>query len=144
MKKVLLFLVIILLFITISDLYAQTTLNYIQQADHYTKFSDGGDLFNQGSGEVGMWANSNAKQAVGWRDFKISGDNTGSDRSLQIGDVFIITVAATRAFGQIGFSLNSGGTQGSSYDNRINGSRLYFNTDSYAAWYVIEVEAIHH
>lgn len=83
-----------------------------------------------------MWANTGNKNTAAWRPFKTAGDNTGSNRTLQVGDVFKITVAATRAFGQIGFSLNSAGIQGSNYNNRTNGSRLYFNTDNYGSWYV--------
>ena len=118
-------------------LNSQTTITYVMQdANFPTQFNDGGDFFNNGGAELGMWANSGNKKTVAWRTYKTAGDNTGSNRSLQVGDVFKITVAATRAFGQIGFSLNAGGTQGSSYDNRVSGSRLYFNTDNYAAWYV--------
>ena len=116
--------------------YGQTVTYLMQDGNFPTQFNDGGDFFNPDGVRLGMWANSGNKNTVAWRTFKTAGDNTGSNRNLQIGDVFKITVAATRAFGQIGFSLNAGGAQGSSYANRINGSRLYFNTDNYAAWYV--------
>jgi fibronectin-binding autotransporter adhesin len=113
------------------------TVTYTIQDAYYTQqFNSGGDFFNNGGTELGMWANSGNKQTVGWRNFKTEGTGGGSDRSLQVGDIFKISVSATRAFGQIGFSLNAGGTQGSSYDNRTSGSRLYFNTDNYGAWYV--------
>ncbi|MEI7724795.1 MAG: T9SS type A sorting domain-containing protein [Bacteroidota bacterium] len=116
---------------------AQTTVTYVMQdANFPTQFNDGGDFFNQGSSELGMWANTGSKNTVAWRTFKIAGDNTGSNRALQVGDVFKITVYCTRARGQIGFSLNAGGIQGSNYDNRVNGSRLYCNTDNYGSWYV--------
>jgi autotransporter-associated beta strand protein len=112
----------------------------MQDASFPTQFQAGGDFFNQGSTELGMWANQNstAKQVAGWANFSTSGfaASGGSSRSLQIGDVFTITVAATRAFGQIGFSLNAGGTQGGSYANNISGSRMYISTDNYAAWSV--------
>ena len=118
-------------------LKAQTTVTYAMQDAYFpTQFNDGGDFFNNGSIELGMWANTGNKNTVAWRTLKTGGDNTGSNRSLQVGDVFKITVAATRAYGQIGFSLNAGGTQGNNYDNRVSGSRLYFNTDLYGAWYV--------
>jgi hypothetical protein len=127
----------VFLFGIIGGDWGQTTVTYdMQDANFPIQFSSGGDFFNQGSTELGMWANTGAKQTVAWRTFKTSGDNTGSDRSLQIGDVLIVTVSATRAFGQIGFSLNAGGTSGTNYLNRTSGSRLYFNTDNYGAWYV--------
>jgi autotransporter-associated beta strand protein len=128
-----------LLFVVFSTFisFSQTTVTYVMQdANFPTQFNDGGDFFNNGSTELGMWANSGNKNTAGWRVFKTAGDNTGTNRPLRIGDVFVITVAATRAVGQIGFSLNAGGTSGTNYTNRTSGSRMYFNTDNYAAWYV--------
>ncbi len=70
-------------------------------------------------------------------DFTTTGNGTsGSIRSLQVGDVFSITPSITRAFGQVGFSLNDNGSQGANYANRISGSRLFINTDNYGSWYV--------
>ena len=112
-----------------------TVVYTIQDAYYTSQFNSGGDFFNNGGAELGMWANNGNKQTVGWRNFKTDGTGGGSDRSLQVGDVFKITVAATRAFGQIGFSLNNGGNT-STYSDRIDGSRLYFNTDNYGSWYV--------
>jgi hypothetical protein len=103
------------------------TVTYVQQPGNLADtFAVSGGVFDQSGTELGMYANGGgAKQVVAWRDFKTAGDNTGSARSLQIGDVFTITVSATSAFGGMGFSLNDGGTQGSSYANRISGSRLF-------------------
>lgn len=124
-------------FLSTSISWGQTTVTYVMQdANFPTQVNDGGDFYNNGATELGMWANSGNKNTVAWRTFKTAGDNTGTNRALQVGDVFVITVAATRAFGQIGFSLNASGTQGTNYGNRTSGSRLYFNTDNYAAWYV--------
>ncbi len=122
----------------ISLSYGQsTTLNLtMQDAFFPTQFNSGGDFFNNGATELGMWANSGAKQTVAWRDFNTAIDNTGSARSLQIGDEFSITVHCTRAFGQIGFSLNSSGTQGGSYANNVSGSKLRINTDNFGSWYI--------
>jgi autotransporter-associated beta strand protein len=118
---------------------ATTTLS-MRVASFPTTFFSGGGIFNQGTDELGMYANvgGTSKQAVAWSNFGTSGLNGSgaSLRSLQVGDVFKITVSATRAFGQIGFSLNAGGTQGSSYGNNRSGSRLYVSTDNYAAWSV--------
>jgi len=123
--------------LVIPESNAQTTVTYtMQDANFPTQFNSGGDFFNNGSTELGMWANSGAKQTVGWENFSTTGAAGGTARNLQVGDVFITTVAATRAFGQIGFSLNAGGTQGSSYANNISGSRMYISTDNYAAWSV--------
>jgi hypothetical protein len=93
--------------------------------------------FNSGS-ELGFYAKeTGSKQAAAWMDFTTTGNGTsGSNRSLQIGDTFSITPRITRAFGQVGFSLNDNGSQGSNYDNRISGSRLYINTDNNGSWFV--------
>ena len=114
---------------------AATVTLTMQDASFPTQVNNGGDFFNNGSTELGMWANTGSKQTAGWANLGTSGFG-GTARNLQVGDVFTITVAATRAFGQIGFSLNNGGTQGTSYDNRTSGSRLYINTDNYGSWYV--------
>jgi hypothetical protein len=68
--------------------------------------------FNSGS-DLGFYAKeSGNQQAASWMDFTTTGNGTtGSSRSLQIGDVFSITPRITRAFGQVGFSLNDNGTQ---------------------------------
>jgi hypothetical protein len=117
--------------------HSQTTVTYtMQDANFPTQFNSGGDFYNNGSTELGMWANNGNKQTAGWENFNTTGAAGGAARNLQVGDVFTTTVSATRAFGQIGFSLNAGGTQGSSYDNRISGSRMYISTDNYAVWSV--------
>ena len=123
----------------IGTLFGQASSLGITMQDAFfpTQFNSGGDFFNQGSTELGMWANIGAKQTVAWRDFKTTGDNSGnSARSLQIGDEFSITVYCTRASGQIGFSLNASGTQGASYANNVSGSKLRINTDNYGSWYI--------
>ncbi|MFM8808798.1 MAG: hypothetical protein ACKOJB_07840, partial [Chthoniobacterales bacterium] len=119
--------------VPLSSQAATVTLT-MQDASFPAQVNNGGDFFNNGSTELGMWANSGSKQTAGWANLGTSGFS-GTARSLQVGDVFTITVAATRAFGQIGFSLNAGGTQGTSYANNISGSRLYINTDNYGSWY---------
>jgi autotransporter-associated beta strand protein len=117
--------------------HSQTTVTYtMQDANFPTQFNSGGDFYNNGSTELGMWANNGNKQTVGWENFSTTGAAGGAARNLQVGDIFTITVSATRAFGQIGFSLNAGGTQGSSFANNISGSRMYISTDNYAAWSV--------
>ena len=114
-------------------------VTYTQQQGNYqnTVTSGTSGTFDNGSTEMGMYAHGgDNKNVATWRTLKTAGNNTGSNRSLQVGDIFRINGAATRAFGQIGFSLNAGGTQGASYANNISGSRLYCNTDNYGAWYI--------
>jgi hypothetical protein len=127
----------VFLFGIFGESWGQTSLTLsCQDAFFPTQFNSGGDFFNQSATVLGMWANQGAKQTVAWRNFKTAGDDSGSNRSLQIGDEFTITISCTRAFGQIGFSLNSGGSQGSSYANNVSGSKLRINTDNYGSWYI--------
>jgi len=88
----------VFLFGMIGGDWGQTTVTYVMQdANFPTQFNSGGDFFNEGTTELGMWANNGAKQTVAWRNFQTTGDNNGSSRSLQVGDIFIITVSASRA-----------------------------------------------
>jgi autotransporter-associated beta strand protein len=119
---------------------AVKTVTYVQQTGNLANTFTAGTAgaYNQTATEIGMYANSSgAKEVAVWRDFKTAGDNTGSARSLQVGDVFTITVSATAAIGNMGFSINDNGTQGGSYANRISGSRLYVQADGTSgSWYV--------
>jgi hypothetical protein len=127
----------VFLFGIFGESWGQASLTLsCQDAFFPTQFNSGGDFFNQSASVLGMWANQGAKQTVAWRNFKTAGDDSGSNRSLQIGDEFTITISCTRAFGQIGFSLNSEGSQGSSYANNVSGSKLRINTDNYGSWYI--------
>ena len=114
------------------------TVALVQQTGNYNaSYDNSGSAFDPDGAQMGMWANGGgAKQTVRWRNFRTAGGSGGNNRNLQIGDLFKITLYATRAYGQIGLSLNAGGTQGTSWDNRVSGSRLYMNTDNYGAWYV--------
>ena len=125
---------------------ANLNVSYTQQTAYYpTLYTSGssGD-FNQGSTQLGMYANnSGSKQVVAWRTLLTAGNvASGTARTLQVGDVFSIGVSAERAYGEIGFSLNAGGTQSGSWANRQSGSRLNFNLDGpaytsgYGNWYV--------
>ena len=116
-------------------LRAEIVSTQFRIADFSNTFADGGGTFDSGASEVGMWANNGNKHIAAWRDLTTTGAAGGVQRSLQVGDVFTVTVNATRAFGQIGFSLNADGTRGGNYANRTDGSRLYINTDNYGAWY---------
>jgi len=119
-------------------LLAQVTYT-LGPTSYYNTFTDGGNIFNNASdAELGMWANSGNtnKQVVAWRALKTTGDNTGSNRSLQVGDVFSITVSATSAFGVMGFSLNSAPSTGS-WANRHSNTRVYVQAaGTSASWTV--------
>ena len=136
-KNILLVLLLVSLFGEIVN--AQTTVTYtLGNTSYYTNFVDGsaGNFANSGTTELGMWAHGTGnQQVVSWRNFKTSGDNTGSNRSLQVGDVFVGTVAATATNGSIGLSLNANASTGS-WANRISNSRLYFyESGGPSTWY---------
>ncbi|MEI8273464.1 MAG: autotransporter-associated beta strand repeat-containing protein [Paludibacter sp.] len=114
----------------IFEVNAQVTYT-LGNTGYYTTFYDAspgaGSFANSGTAELGMYANTNGnKQSVVWRNFKTAGDNTGSTRSLQVGDIVTMSVYATAAFGSIGFSLNATAANGS-WANRISNSRLYID-----------------
>ncbi len=125
------------------ELRAQTTVTYVQQTGNYhTTWGDGGGAYNNGGTEVGMWANTGSiKQVVSWRKFKTAGDNTGSDRALQVGDKFTLTVAACRAYGRIGCALLSSPSTGS-WANRESNYAVSVNLDGptyaggWGVWYI--------
>jgi autotransporter-associated beta strand protein len=125
------------LFTLILPVNGQVTYT-LGNTGHYTIFTDGGGaLSNAGGTELGMWAkNTGAKQVVAWRKFKTAGDNTGSDRNLQPGDIVTITVSATSAVGSMGLSLNANPAT-SSWGDRHSNTRLYIQCDDVnTSWYV--------
>ncbi|MDG1901868.1 MAG: hypothetical protein P8I80_06505, partial [Bacteroidales bacterium] len=98
--------VTLLFFMFSSQMYSQVTVNYVQQTGNYDEsFDDGGAAFNQNAYQMGMWANTGNKKTVRWRDFDTDGINSGSARSLQVGDEFRISVSAHTVYGQMGFAL---------------------------------------
>ena len=104
------FYTLIIILFTVGCLHAQTTVNYPQQAANYSAiFSDSAGSFDSGATEFGMWANGGgAKQIVAWRNFTEDGTTTGTTSTMEIGDVFTITVSATQSsYGQIGLALLS-------------------------------------
>ncbi len=113
-------------------------VDYTTQASNLeATFTDGDAGWYNAGTDLGFYAKATGlKQAAAWMDLTTSGLTTGDVRSLQVGDEFRITSSITRALGQVGFSLNAGGTEGSSYDNRVSGSRMFVNTDAYGSWYV--------
>lgn len=124
-------------------LNAQTTVNYSHRSSNYVAFANSGGNFNTGGGndEVGMYANGGgAKQSVIWRRFKTAGDGTGSDKSMNIGDEFRITIACRRAYGQIGVallanpSMNNWNDRISNYVAQVN---LNGNSGSWGNWQAV-------
>lgn len=127
--------------------FSQVTTVYPQQiANYYTTWNAGtAGAFNQGGFQVGMFANGvpNPKQVVSWRKFRTdaSGTNT-SDRAMQVGDEFVVTLSATRAFGKIGFALLASPATGS-WANRESNYAISVNLDGpaytgagWGLWYV--------
>ncbi|MEI8273931.1 MAG: autotransporter-associated beta strand repeat-containing protein, partial [Paludibacter sp.] len=116
-----------MLFGLIINTNAQTTVTYAQRiANYYATSNNGGTFGDNGSYQVGMTAHaSSPKQVVSWRKFRQDG-SVGStcDRSLQIGDQFVVTVSATRPYGMIGFSLLSSPSATASYADRENNYAL--------------------
>lgn len=119
----------LLFLITASCLNAQTTVNYVQQAEnYYAFFTDGGGNYNSGTDQLGMWANFDAKQSVAFRNFTEDGTTTGTPSTMAIGDKFTITVSATQAsFGVIGLALLSSPTATATWADRINNYAVQVN-----------------
>ncbi len=135
MKKILLLFFVAMLVLHIKTIYAQVTYT-LGNTNYYTTYASGGGIFpNSGTSELGMWANTGVEQVVAWRNLQTAGDNSGTIRSLQVGDVFTISVYAAHANGQMGFSLNANASIGS-WANRYSNSRLYIQADGTGSWYV--------
>ncbi|GAA4345122.1 beta strand repeat-containing protein [Flaviaesturariibacter amylovorans] len=125
--------VLLALFATPFVASAQTTVTYPQQvANYYSTYSTGtAGAFNQGSTQVGMYANGGGtKQVVSWRKFRTDGGaGSSSDRALQVGDQVVITLSATRANGRIGFALLSSPAATGSWNDRESNYAFSMNLD---------------
>jgi len=98
----------------------------VQQTGNYITWADSGGVFNQGSDQMGMYANGGgAKQVVAWRDFRTDGSGGGSQRDLQPGDRFRISLQGTSPFGILGVSVNDTNATTSGWNNRTNSTRGY-------------------
>jgi hypothetical protein len=120
------------LLLNVQKGWGQITVTYTQQTgNYYSNWKTGtADAFNQGANQVGMYANGGGtKQVVNWRKFRTdaSGVST-SDRALQVGDRFVVTLSATRAFGRIGFALLASPGTGS-WANRESNYAISFLMD---------------
>ena len=112
-----------LLFFLITNLcLAQVTTNYPHRDTHYTAVTDGGDIFNQDTDQVGLWANQGNKQSLVFRAFDSNGDGTGDAITMDPGDTFTITLSAKRAYGEIGVALLNSPTATASWTDKTNNS----------------------
>ncbi|MBP7830352.1 MAG: autotransporter-associated beta strand repeat-containing protein [Kiritimatiellae bacterium] len=121
--------------------------NLQQQSQYDTRWDSGGGTYDTGgSTELGMWAGGDQGYTVAWKTFRTASATSSSARELQVGDEFTIRVYTYGVYyGQLGVSLNDAGTAGSSWANRLSGSRLSVRQDggnysgSYqiGSWYAI-------
>ncbi|MCF8364765.1 MAG: autotransporter-associated beta strand repeat-containing protein [Bacteroidales bacterium] len=122
MKKLLLFVFLIPIIIQ-----AQTTVTYPQRtANYYSSTTDASAFYNQGDYQIGMWANfawgsGTDDHVMAFRKFRTdaSGGST-SDRSLQLGDEFVVRLSSTRVYGQLGIALLASPSSTSSWSDREN------------------------
>ena len=147
MKKVIPFLITFSFFLFLHA-SSQTTVNLTQQIGNYCHFfTDGSSgYFNQGAYQVGLYANSSgAKQVVCWRNLTTDGTSCGTNlRSLQVGDQFVVTLSATRAYGRIGFALLAAPATTATWADRENNYALsvdldgpkYLGGSNYGNWYI--------
>ena len=119
---------------------AQTTVTYPQQTGNYYTSYNGGSgsngMYNSNGFQIGMYANGSPNQEVAWRKFRTdAGGTSTSDRAMQIGDQFVVTLSAVRAYGRIGFALLASPSTGS-YANRESNYAISFNLDgpTYGTW----------
>jgi|GEM_PF-1164603 len=133
-----------------GSVFSQVTVTYTQQqpGNYYASYSSGASCgtFNQGSFQLGMYANNPApKQYALWRKFRTDASGAGtSDRSLQPGDQFTITLNARRAYGRIGFALLASPSTTTTWADRENNYALSVNLDgplylgagNWGNWYV--------
>ncbi|MBU2939105.1 T9SS type A sorting domain-containing protein [Lacinutrix sp. C3R15] len=108
-------------------LNAQTTVNYSQRQENYQIVANGAGVYDDGTENLGMWANYDAKEVVGFRNFTETGLPGGTASTMAIGDSFTITLSATRAYGQIGVALLSSPTSTATWLDRHNNYAVQVN-----------------
>lgn len=133
---------LLMLFVLVfaTQVGAQTTVTYtLGNNGYYTIRTTGtsGTFLPSGTAELAMYSNGGGtKNVVAYRNFNTAGDNSGSVRALQVGDIFSLQVWASSAFGHIGFSLNTSNVT-TDYSTRQTNSRLYVQEDgTNGSWYV--------
>ncbi|HOW97128.1 MAG TPA: hypothetical protein PK634_05010, partial [Kiritimatiellia bacterium] len=124
------------------------TVTYTQQQNQYdTRWDSGGGTYDTGgSTELGMWAGGDQGYTVAWKTFRTASATSSSARELQVGDEFTIRVYTYGCYyGEIGVSLNDGGSTGAPWANRVSGSRMSVRQDGgnygsgggIGSWYAI-------
>jgi hypothetical protein len=111
-----------LLLMCVAFSYAQT-ISLPQRLINYTVVTDGGGIYDQGTDQLGMWANAFGtanKQSLVFRAFDSNGDGTGTAVTMDAGDSFKITLAAKRAWGEIGVALLNNPTTATWADRKSN------------------------
>ena len=127
--------VTLLFFMFSSQMHSQVTVDYVQQTGNYDQaFDDGGEVSNPNSYQMQMAANTGNKKIVRWRDFDTDGINSGSARSLQVGDEFRISVSAHNVVGEMGFALLASPTNFGTWANRLENKSIYLTLSSSGNW----------
>lgn len=104
--------------------FAQTT-NLAHRQANYTIVADGGGAFDDGTDNLGMWANQGNKQILVFRGFDDAGDGTGNAITANTGDSFKITLNAKRAYGEIGVALLNNPAATAAWADRKNNYVAY-------------------
>jgi autotransporter-associated beta strand protein len=137
----------LLTILIVLPIFSQTTTIYpMRTTNFYNSFTTGtAGFFNQSDYQVGMYANGGGtKQVALWRKFRTNADGTGSsDRSMQVGDQFIVTISTVRAYGQVGFALLASPSLTPNWSERENNYAIAFNLEgpgytsgSWDPWYI--------
>jgi autotransporter-associated beta strand protein len=119
------------LFLYFASSASGAIVNYTQRTGYFSAtWTQSGGLYDQGTTEVGMWASSASGFSVGWRPFRVSDGTGGSQRELQVGDRFRISVYGHRVFGKFGVSISRNPSTGS-WNNRTNNTYGFIEMTNY-------------
>ncbi|MCP4911264.1 MAG: T9SS type A sorting domain-containing protein [Bacteroidetes bacterium] len=127
---------IIALSLFTSYSFSQTSVYFVQQKEYYdnTFLSGGATLDNENTVQMAMDADGGSAYAVAWRDLETTGNNTGSARSLQVGDEFRISVSAHTVRGTMGFALLASPTTFGTWANRLENVLIRVRLNNYGYW----------
>ncbi|MDG2080523.1 MAG: autotransporter-associated beta strand repeat-containing protein, partial [Bacteroidales bacterium] len=127
---------IIALSLITSFSFSQTSVYFVQQKEYYdnTFLSGGATLDNENTVQIAMDADGGSAYAVAWRDLETTGNNTGSARSLQVGDEFRISVSAHTVRGTMGFALLATPTSRDSWEDRLENKSIYLTLSNSGNW----------
>ena len=126
--------------------FSKYTLYFPMETEYYYAiFEDGGNFDNVPFyDKVSMNGELGNKKVVAWRKFRTDASGASTwDRSLQVGDEFVVTLVARRARGRIGFALLASPSGTSSWGDRENNYAISINLDGptytgngYGNWYI--------